>query len=174
MSTQRIIGDTNIIPSISLALPANAANPYFKDYNGNVSSTNFRSNQKSSTLEFRPRYPLFGGWKYTWFFGYEVPLTTYLTQKGDERWEVRVPVYSGVKNWTVDALELEVRLPEGAMDINVELPFDAKWSIEKRFSYFDTIGEPTVVFKWKNVVDEYAVDFTVRQKMTFLKLFQII
>jgi oligosaccharyltransferase complex subunit alpha (ribophorin I) len=45
-------------------------------------------------------------------------------------------------------------LPEGASNIKPELPFAVdSYHIEYTFSYLDTEGRPTLVFKKKNVID---------------------
>ena len=69
-----------------LHLPAGARDPYFIDLVGNVSTSHFRpappvsaallspSKAKSSILELKPRYPILGGWNYTFTLGYDTPL----------------------------------------------------------------------------------------------------
>lgn len=105
---------TNVLKSLVFTLPTGARDPYYRDEVGNVSTSNFRTNARKSTLELRPRYPLFGGWNYTWYHGYNVPLQNFLKTKG-EKYILNVPFLETIKNATVDKAIVKVVLPEGAM-----------------------------------------------------------
>ena len=49
---------------------------------------------------------------------------------------------------------MRVILPEGAVNIKHELPFSVdSYHTEMTYSYLDTIGRPTLIFKKKNVID---------------------
>ncbi|ORY50690.1 Ribophorin I [Leucosporidium creatinivorum] len=76
------------ITSLSLALPPNVHSPYYYDIVGNVSTSRFRPSTPAVTagklpsqrkgagyslLELIPRYPLMGGWNYTFTIGYDAP-----------------------------------------------------------------------------------------------------
>ncbi|KAJ3204177.1 proteasome regulatory particle base subunit, partial [Clydaea vesicula] len=111
--TQHMQVDTNVVKSIPLVLPANAVDVYFKDTIGNVSTTNFRNEKKRSLLEFRPRYPLYGGWKYSWFYGYSVPISQFL-KSNKNKYEISVDFYDSMHNITVEKAILKISLPEGS------------------------------------------------------------
>lgn len=116
------------IPSLSLSLPGSASNPYYYDVVGNVSTSNFRapakaalpsqrSAQKPAVLELKPRYPLFGGWNYSFTIGYDLPLGEYVrTRKGEGRGQyiAAVPFLTPIKDVAVEHARIEIRLPEGA------------------------------------------------------------
>jgi oligosaccharyltransferase complex subunit alpha (ribophorin I) len=117
------------ITSLSLALPPNVHSPYYYDIVGNVSTSRFRpstptavtgklpSQRKGasySLLELIPRYPLMGGWNYTFTIGYDAPLGDYLKQKRSGEYSLKVPFLTPVKDVSVEKARVEIRLPEGA------------------------------------------------------------
>lgn len=122
------------IPSLSLSLPASASNPYFYDLVGNVSTSNFRSSSSSNgnlpsqqqkkrnshapaVLELKPRYPILGGWNYSFTIGYDLPLGEFVrtrAEKGSGKYLAAVPFLTPIKDVAIDAVRVEIRLPEGA------------------------------------------------------------
>lgn len=125
-----------------IQLPAGIHSPYFYDQNGNVSTSHFRSTpslpqaespflnprvldgvkpgtrahaSKFSVLEIRPRYPVLGGWNYTFTLGWDAPLrdwAAYDRKTGKNL--VAVPFLNTFKDVAVDEAEFKVILPEGA------------------------------------------------------------
>jgi oligosaccharyltransferase complex subunit alpha (ribophorin I) len=66
-------------------------------------------------LELRPRYPLLGGWNYTFTIGYDLPLGEVLREdKQMGKKVLAVDFLTGFKDAVVDDVELKVVLPEGA------------------------------------------------------------
>lgn len=118
------------ITSLSYALPPNVHSPYFYDIVGNVSTSRFRASSPPSSsgfklpsqtkgaayssLEIIPRYPLMGGWNYTYTVGYDAPLGDYLSQRKSGEYSLRVPFLTPVKDLSVEDATVEIRLPEGA------------------------------------------------------------
>ena len=90
---------------------------YYKDAVGNISTSNFRNEARSSILEFEPRYPLYGGWKFSWFHGYSVPFANFLSTYNGfyDSFELNVTMTPSVKNLYVATNQLKVILPEGAL-----------------------------------------------------------
>lgn len=93
-------------------------NPYFTDDIGNVSTSRFRSNIREANLELQPRYPVFGGWKYSFKVGWDASLKSFLRRlkKGDG-YVLRVPFLEGPKmgeGVSYEKIDLKVILPEGA------------------------------------------------------------
>lgn len=60
----------NAVKSFKTLLPASAEKPYYRDHNGNVSTSNMRIRKDSVELDLRPRFPLFGGWKTSYTLGF--------------------------------------------------------------------------------------------------------
>lgn len=122
---------TNLaITSLSLSLPPNIRRPYYYDIVGNVSTSRFRpstppnqallpSQRKAkantvSTLELSPRFPLMGGWNYTFTIGYDAPLGDFEKRRRMGEYVLAVPFLTPIQDMAVDDVRLEIRLPEGA------------------------------------------------------------
>jgi len=124
-----------ILTELTFKLPPTSHSPYYYDTIGNVSTSRFRQgstpatakqdkNKKSRTsprvvdgnLELKPRYPLLGGWNYSFTIGYDIPLPDALKvdTKNSNRKILSVPFMTGLKDVVVDQAELVVILPEGA------------------------------------------------------------
>lgn len=68
-----------------------------------------------SYLELTPRYPLMGGWNYTYSIGYKQPLEDVLrADKGGSKYTLAVPFVTPMKGVATDEVELRIILPEGA------------------------------------------------------------
>lgn len=116
-------GQALSINDFTLLLPARASEPYFVDIVGNVSTSKFRSPPKSnlqsipSHLRLQPRYPIMGGWNYTFTVGYNAPLADFVRAQsvaGERRFSLKVPFFTAVPNVAVDDVTFKVRLPESA------------------------------------------------------------
>lgn len=100
-------------------LTVGSADPYFVDDIGNVSTSRFRSNLKEANLELKPRYPMFGGWNYSFKVGWNGDLKNFLRRTTDrsDSYVLKVPFFEGPKQ--AEGIEYErivtrVILPEGA------------------------------------------------------------
>lgn len=158
---------STVASAFSFNFPAGAIDAWYRDVDGNISTSHFRTEAGRSVFEMRPRYPIYGGWKFSWMHGYEVPQTFtskngLVQQTKPGQYLLRAKVYDGLKNVPVDKFTLEVVLPEGATDIKVNLPFTPDTSSETRtYSYFDTVGKPTFIYTKKRFTDEMWNEFTV-------------
>jgi oligosaccharyltransferase complex subunit alpha (ribophorin I) len=111
----------HVATGIVLHLPAGARDPYFIDIIGNVSTSNFRptpsvprgSPPKYSLLELKPRYPLLGGWNYSFTLGWDAPLADYVSHDVGT-YILGVPFLTPIPGAAIDDGELKVILPEGA------------------------------------------------------------
>lgn len=109
----------HVMKEITLTLPKSASSAYFRDHVGNVSWSGFRKERSKSVLTIRPRFPLFGGWQYSWFHGYYVPLSEFvasgLNVGKSKKYVLSVPFLQLPDDMPVENFALEVILPEGAM-----------------------------------------------------------
>lgn len=115
---------SHTLGSMALHLPAGIHDMYFTDLNGNVSTSHLRTvpsvpkgadSHQSSTFEFKPRYPLLGGWNYSFTIGWDSPLADYAGwDKESGRYLVGVPMRSIIPTAVVDEAEVKIILPEGA------------------------------------------------------------
>lgn len=115
----------HVLTSINLHLPAGIHNVYYYDLVGNVSTSRLRStpsvsrNVKTpqySILELKPRYPIMGGWNYSYTIGWDSPLEDSASWDAvNGRYIVGVPVQTLIPSAVIDDAEVKIILPEGAM-----------------------------------------------------------
>lgn len=107
---------THAIRQLTFPLIVGAKDPYFTDEIGNVSTSRFRSNIREANLELKPRYPVFGGWNYTFVTGWNHDLREFVHgAKNGEDFVLRVPFLEGMKEAvTYGDVEVTIILPEGA------------------------------------------------------------
>ncbi|KAL9238079.1 hypothetical protein vseg_012553 [Gypsophila vaccaria] len=150
-------------------LPPRAHSVYYRDEIGNISTSNLREDSKTTMLEIEPRYPLFGGWKTFFTFGYGLPLKDYLFAAEGQR-VVDISFGSPIYELVVDELIVKVVLPEGSRDMSVSVPFSVDQSQETKFSHLDISGRPVIVLKKTNAVPEHNQNFQVYYKFNSLNL----
>jgi oligosaccharyltransferase complex subunit alpha (ribophorin I) len=63
----------------------------------------------------RPRYPLLGGWNYTFSLGWDAPLEESATfDKATGEYIVAIPFFTSIPATVIDDAEVMIVLPEGA------------------------------------------------------------
>ncbi|KAM0791830.1 hypothetical protein ACM66B_004089 [Microbotryomycetes sp. NB124-2] len=171
-SMQRRAGNL-AVTSVQVALPPNVQRPYYYDIAGNVSTSRFRpatsphqailpSHRKTkstaaSLLDLTPRFPLMGGWNYTFTIGYDAPLGDFEKKRKNGEHVLGVPFLTPIKDVAVDSVRLEVRLPEGATNVRVHPPFAVSLEVgELTRTYLDTTGRPTVVLRKQHCSDRHG------------------
>ena len=110
---------SSALKELKFPLTVGSVDAYFTDDIGNVSTSRFRANAKESNLEIKPRYPLFGGWNYSFRVGWNGDLQKFVrgVRDGSDQFVLKVPFFDGPKQG--EGLEYErivtrVILPEGA------------------------------------------------------------
>ncbi|KAK8847450.1 hypothetical protein IAR55_005308 [Kwoniella newhampshirensis] len=164
-----------ILSEFTLRLPPTAHSAYYYDTIGNVSTSHFRqgttpaqtarsSRVRTSprtvdgTLELRPRYPLLGGWNYTFIVGWDMPLGDVLKSESQTgRKILGVPFMTPLKDVVVEDAELKIILPEGASDVQIYTPFPVD-SIDHSThkTYLDTTGRYAVTIKKAHCTENHA------------------
>lgn len=147
---------SSAIKNLVLSLPVGTRDAYFIDEIGNVSTSKFRSSAREANLDLKPRYPIFGGWNYTFTVGWNNNLGSFLQKSGSKHY-LRVPFLEGPDNINYQDLRIRVILPEGATNINVQCPVPT--ISEKRMyhkTFMDTIGRSVVQLEAENLIDEKA------------------
>ena len=150
---------TSAVRELRVPLKAGSADAYFTDDIGNVSTSRFNIAPRFAMLDIKPRYPLFGGWKYSFRIGWNGPLSAYLRKlaSGDS-YVLKVPFIEGPRmpeGVQYERVEVRVILPEGAQDIKYETSVDiikAETSLHRTF--MDTLGRTTLRLEALNVVDD--------------------
>jgi oligosaccharyltransferase complex subunit alpha (ribophorin I) len=105
------------LKEMKFPLRVGSADPYFTDIIGNVSTSKFRSNKREALLEVKPRYPLFGGWKYPFTIGWNSDAKNFLRKVSGSSFVLNVPFLEGPKQpegFEYENVLLRVALPEGA------------------------------------------------------------
>lgn len=139
--------------SITATLPLKAADIYYRDRIGNISTSDVRASGKNLEVEFLPRFPMFGGWKTVFYMGYNVPLSDYLSiNTASGKYELKYQFTSPFQGIPADEVSIKVILPEGASSVEVDLPFEYDEKQEEVFqTYLDISGRKVVIIKKKNV-----------------------
>jgi oligosaccharyltransferase complex subunit alpha (ribophorin I) len=112
------------LPSLSFLLPPGIRNTYYYDLIGNVSTSRLRvapavpkgsKGNRHSVLELRPRYPLLGGWNYSFTLGWDAPLADSVSwDKSTGKYIAEIPIMTPLPGAVVDNAEVKIILPEGA------------------------------------------------------------
>ncbi|KAN0097621.1 Ribophorin I [Tylopilus felleus] len=166
----------HILSGLTLHLPPGVTNAYFYDLNGNVSTSHLRQTPsvpkgskaiQHSILEMRPRYPVLGGWNYSFTLGFDTPLQDSVSwDAANQRHIVGVPVMTHIPGSVVDEAEVKIILPEGATDVDVVTPFPALSStISTHVSFLDTTGRPAVSLTYKDLTDKHTAMIYVSYKV---------
>ena len=117
-STQYYNPPTSALKMLTVPLKVGSLDPYFTDDIGNVSTSRFRSSAREALLELKPRYPVFGGWKYSFKIGWNANLKTFLRRLANSDGHIlKAPFLEGPKmgeGVSYKKVELRVILPEGA------------------------------------------------------------
>ncbi|CAO1630039.1 unnamed protein product [Parajaminaea phylloscopi] len=176
----------NLLTDFAILLPSGARDAYFIDQIGNVSTSHFRPSPadaslipipsfqlkegQASYLHLQPRYPLFGGWNYTFTTGWNLPLGQGGWGKKvagtSNEYSVAVPFWNAIKDVPVGVVRNRIVLPEGATLLSVDLPFpvDSQKS-EVYTTYLDTMGRTTVVLEKTKVSERHAGNVYLRYRL---------
>ncbi|KAF9580756.1 proteasome regulatory particle base subunit [Lunasporangiospora selenospora] len=110
------IRDGNGILGLQTRLPKQAAEIYYRDEIGNISTSALVHQPKEVLLNLKPRFPIFGGWNTTFYIGYNVPLKNYLRQvaNANNKYVLKVPFVVPMMETTYEDVLVRVVLPEGS------------------------------------------------------------
>ncbi|XP_023017280.1 dolichyl-diphosphooligosaccharide--protein glycosyltransferase subunit 1 [Leptinotarsa decemlineata] len=144
-------------------LPASAHSIYYRDSNGNISTSSVRPRKEWIELELRPRFPLFGGWQSSYILGYSVPSYQYLfkSDKGDNILNMRI-IDHVFDDMFVEELVTSVVLPVGVSDIRVKTPYEVeRLPDEVTHKYLDNIGRTVIKLRKTNLVEQHIQDLEI-------------
>ncbi|KAG8937109.1 dolichyl-diphosphooligosaccharide--protein glycosyltransferase subunit 1 [Tulasnella sp. 418] len=173
-SKQRMMANyakPHIVDSMVLHLPSGIRDPYYYDTIGNVSTSRFRPApqrrapvkgtkvnplERWSILEMKPRYPLLGGWNYSFTVGYDMPLEEWAVYQ-DDKVVFGIPFLTSLPDTAFDDVEVKVILPEGAEIVEILPPFPVDVTERStHITYLDTVGRPAITFKKSGATDKHA------------------
>ncbi|SCU96871.1 LANO_0E14576g1_1 [Lachancea nothofagi CBS 11611] len=156
MRGQHALKQSGHLTALEMVLPEDSEEHYFTDLVGAVSTFKVLKNH----LFLKPRYPLFGGWKYNFTIGWTNQLSQFLRVEDatQESYVLSVPALNGPDDTFYDRMNLSVYLPEEAevLDVWCPLPITST-EVTTEKSYFDlNKGHTKVSLELKNVVDTVA------------------
>lgn len=139
---------------LEMRLPEDSSDHYYTDLVGKVST----SRVLGDNLYLKPRYPLFGGWKYNFTVGWTNKLQKFLhtSKHSKDSYVLSIPLLNGPSDILYDKVALSIFLPEGAQiqTIDPPVPFvDIKVTTQK--SYLDlNNGHTKVICNFKNLIGD--------------------
>eukprot|EP01098_Paradermamoeba_levis_P004905 TRINITY_DN208_c0_g1_i1.p1 TRINITY_DN208_c0_g1~~TRINITY_DN208_c0_g1_i1.p1 ORF type:complete len:559 (-),score=210.35 TRINITY_DN208_c0_g1_i1:279-1955(-) len=152
------------IAGLTEIFPAEAADFYYRDEIGNISTSQYAAGPDHVAFQFKPRFPLAGGWKTAHYHGYNLPLWKYLFSdyNNPSTHVFNFTVAPQIVDAVIDNLVVRVILPEGAQDIQLHAPYPVEnESRGLHFTYLDTEGRPVLTFEKRNLVGENVEYFQV-------------
>ncbi|KAI3322041.1 oligosaccharyltransferase alpha subunit [Xylariaceae sp. AK1471] len=151
---------TSALKEMKFVLGPGSKDAYFTDVIGNVSTSRFRATKREAILELKPRYPIFGGWKYPFTVGWNADSNNYLKNSGG-KYLLNVPLIEGPKQAEgveYEHVNIRVILPEGAENVKfyTTAPESSitEHSVDIVRTYLDTVGRTVLTIKARNLVDE--------------------
>ncbi|XXG94931.1 hexokinase [Hypoxylon texense] len=150
------------LKELKVPLRVGSKDAYFTDVIGNVSTSRFRSNRREAVLELKPRYPVFGGWKYPFTIGWNADAKQFLKKKSGDTYMLNVPFIEGPKQQegvAFEKVQVRVLLPEGAENVRfyTTIPESSitDYTVDLQQTYLDTIGRTVLTIKARNLVDDF-------------------
>ncbi|XP_044741190.1 dolichyl-diphosphooligosaccharide--protein glycosyltransferase subunit 1 [Chrysoperla carnea] len=161
------------IKSFKTILPASASDAYYRDNNGNISTSHMKIKRDAVELDLRPRFPLFGGWKTQYTLGYNVPSYEYLFHSGDE-YLLKMRLIDHIfDDMLVDRVTTTIILPEGSTNLNLKTPYPVKRHPDTlHYTYLDMKGRPVVSFSKEFLVENHIQDFELSYNFPRLLMLQ--
>ncbi|KAL4778987.1 Ribophorin I [Aspergillus varians] len=163
---------SSAIKELKYPLKGGSVDPYFIDDIGNVSTSRYRSGQgvREANLEFKPRYPIFGGWNYSFRIGWNNDLKSFLRRVASDAdsYVLKVPFLQGPKmgeGVQYEKVVVRVILPEGARNVRYETvegpssnglpgPSQIQSSLSSHKTFMDTLGRTTLTLTVESLTDE--------------------
>lgn len=158
-------------------LPRETRDLYYTDEIGNITTSNAYRTKLAVKLSIEPRFPILGGWKTYWKQGYTLPKDQYITKDGDaDNYKFEINLSHPYNDIVAEDFTLKIILPEGASDIEIQLPFEMDATEQEVvYQYLDLRGRVGIVLQKHNVLEKYHDDTVViRYKLSpfdiYLKL----
>jgi len=158
------------VPKLTAVLPTDSYDVYYGDAIGNISTSRMRQHHDRVEIEMRPRTPLFGGWKSDYTLRYNLPSEKALfhSRSDSSRFTLKLQAIDNLySNQVVDEVEINIVLPEPAIDIQVKVPAGYERGHDQlKYTYLDISGRPTIVLRAKNLAGK-SLDQMLEVSYTF-------
>lgn len=163
---------SSAVRELKYPLKPGSVDPYFIDDIGNVSTSRYRPGlrNREGNLDLKPRFPIFGGWNYSFRIGWNNDLSRFLRQatSATDSYVLKVPFLEGPKmgeGVQYENVVLRVILPEGARNVRYETVEGAssnglpgasqiQSSLSTHKTFMDTIGRTTLTLTVDGLTDE--------------------
>lgn len=152
---------TPAIKEMKFALRPGSEDVYYTDVIGNVTTSRFRTSKREASLEIKPRYPVFGGWRFPFTVGWNSDAKNFVRQVVGGSYVLNVPFLEGPKQpegVEYEQVRLQILLPEGAENVKFATAIPSSSIAESEVTlhktYLDTVGRTAVVIEARNLVDE--------------------
>lgn len=151
------------IKAYHTVLPAAAHSIYYRDSNGNISTSQVRPRKDWIELELRPRFPLFGGWKSSYTLGYSVPSYQYLFKTNNNQYVLKMRLLDHVfDDMHVNELETSIVLPVGVKNVQLKTPYPVqRLDDEVTYKYLDNLGRMIIKLRKENLVEQHIQDLEI-------------
>jgi oligosaccharyltransferase complex subunit alpha (ribophorin I) len=151
----------NALRGLTATLPKDAWGLFYRDFVGNVSTSNARKQATNVNLEIRPRFYILGGWKDTFNLGYNVPTGSFIKQKGNQ-FILNIAFGLPFKDIIAEETTVKIILPEGSSQITWNLPFNVDKSYyTKTYAFLDFSGKPTLVLEKAYTLDYHRKNIEI-------------
>ncbi|KAK5103256.1 vacuolar transporter chaperone [Lithohypha guttulata] len=171
---------SSALKELKVPLKPGSADPYFTDDIGNVSTSRFRPSEvRDASLELKPRYPIFGGWKYSFKIGWNNALSLFVRKlkTPSDTYILSVPFLEGPKmseGIQYERMEFRIILPEGSKLVKWETSGGTNLPVliesqDLHKTFMDTVGRTSLTLAATNVVDELRdIDVLVSYEYTLM------
>ncbi|KAJ5169282.1 Ribophorin I [Penicillium coprophilum] len=164
---------TSAVRELTYPLLPGSVDPYFIDDIGNVSTSRYRPSigKSAGSLELKPRYPIFGGWNYSFRIGWNNDLASFLRRAAgvnSDTYVLKAPLIEGPKmaeGIQYERVVVRVVLPEGAHNVRFEILEGTNSNglpgvnhihahLSSLKTYMDTLGRTTLTLEVDSLTDE--------------------
>ncbi|KAH7181120.1 Ribophorin I-domain-containing protein [Fusarium sp. MPI-SDFR-AT-0072] len=153
---------SHYLDQLRIPLPGGSVDAYYTDVIGNVTTSTWRTDNRDALLVLKPRYPLFGGWRYPFTIGWNSDASNFLRKTATGSFVLRIPFIEGPKQpegVEYEHINVNILLPEGAENVkfhtNIPESSIVSTSVDLTRTYLDTVGRTAVSIKARNLVDEF-------------------
>jgi oligosaccharyltransferase complex subunit alpha (ribophorin I) len=183
MATHMKKDNSHVLSNMVMHLPPGARDAYFVDQAGNVSTSKFRPappspahistsphllpGSRASVLDLKPRYPVLGGWNYSFSVGWNVKLLDGWMKSQGSDYSLQIPFMTPITDVAVDKAIVQIILPEGASNVKVKVPFPVeKNSFSTKWHFLDTTGSPVIELEKEKCSERHGGSITIQYQLS--------
>lgn len=154
-------GTVHPLQNIHIILPKDSYFVSYRDEVGNISTSHLRPEHDHEFLEISPRYPIFGGWNFSFELSYYIPMSKNIVyQDKDSTFHFSMQLAHLFNDVHAQKFRLKVILPDGSNIVRIHTPahhHPRQDYISTVLSYLDIFGRPCYHLEMDNLVRD-AVD----------------